>query len=82
MNRTHLTRSAEAFLSARDFCFRHRVDYETAMRDFTWPRLEHFNWALDYFDAIATGNDAPALHVANEDGSEQIRSFSAMSAVA
>ena len=49
------------------------------MRDFTWPRLEHFNWALDYFDAMATGNDASALHVVNEDRSEHIRSFSAMS---
>ena len=80
MTRTHLTQSAEAFLAARDFCLRHRADYETALRDFTWPRLEQFNWALDYFDAIATGNDARALHVVNEDGSEQIRSFSSMSA--
>ena len=74
-----LTESAEAFVAARDFCLWHRTDYETAQREFTWPRLEHFNWALDYFDAMAAGNDAPALHVVNEDGSEQIRSFSSMS---
>jgi len=79
MARTHLTQSAEAFLAARDFCLRHRADYETALRDFTWPRLEQFNWALDYFDAIATGHDAHALHIVNEDGSEQVRSFSSMS---
>ena len=59
MTRTRLTESAEAFVAARDFCLRHRTDYETALRKFTWPRLEHFNWALDYFDAVATGNDAP-----------------------
>src|SRR5262245_25225577 len=79
MTRSGLTASAEAFVAARDFCLRHRADYETSRRDFSWPRLEHFNWALDYFDAIAAGNDAPALHVVNEDGSEQIRSFSSMS---
>ncbi|HEU4695195.1 MAG TPA: AMP-binding protein, partial [Vicinamibacterales bacterium] len=79
MTRRWLTESAEAFVAARDFCLWHRTDYETAQREFTWPRLEHFNWALDYFDAMAAGNDAPALHVVNEDGSEQIRSFSSMS---
>jgi acetyl-CoA synthetase len=75
-----LTRSGEAFIRARDFCLRHRADYETAVREFAWPRLENFNWALDYFDAIAAGNDATALHVRNEDGTEHTRSFAAMSA--
>ena len=79
MTPTGLTEAAEAFVAARDFCLRHRRDYETALREFTWPRLEHFNWALDYFDAIAAGNDAPALHIVNEDGSEQVRSFSSLS---
>src|SRR4030095_10126333 len=79
MTRTGLTESAEAFVAARDFCLRHRSDYEAARRGFTWPRLEHFNWALDYFDAIAAGNDDPALHIVNEDGSEQIHSFAAIS---
>ena len=79
MTRRWLTESAEAFVAARDFCLWHRTDYETAQREFTWPRLEHFNWAVDYFDAMAAGNDAPALHIVNEDGSEQICSFSSMS---
>jgi hypothetical protein len=34
-----------------------------------------FNWALDYFDVMAAGNDRPALWVVNEDGSEQKMSF-------
>ena len=79
MIRTQLAQSAKAFVAARDFCLRHRTDYERARREFMWPRLEYFNWALDYFDAIAAGNDTPALHVVNEDGSEQIRSFASMS---
>ena len=72
--------SGEAFVRARDFCLRHRADYETAVREFAWPQLETFNWALDYFDPMAAGNDATALHVVNEDGTEHIRSFATMSA--
>ncbi|WP_179402316.1 AMP-binding protein [Burkholderia guangdongensis] len=55
--------TAQAFLDARDFLLRHRIDYDTAYRDFSWPALDTFNWALDYFDAIAQGNDAPALWI-------------------
>ena len=79
MSQRQFTRSAEAFVAARDFCVRHRTNYETAVREFSWPRLEHFNWALDYFDTMASGNQSTALHVVNEDGSEQIRSFADMS---
>jgi acetyl-CoA synthetase len=70
----------QAFLQARDFLLTHRQDYATACRDFRWPVLTEFNWALDYFDAMAEGNDAPALHIVEEDGSEQRRSFRQMAA--
>jgi acetyl-CoA synthetase len=72
--------SGEAFVRARDFCLRHRADYETAVREFAWPQLTEFNWAIDYFDPMAAGNEAPALHVRNEDGTEHLRSFATMSA--
>src|SRR3989441_4602964 len=68
-----------AFLKARDFLLRHRADYDTAVRDFRWPVLDRFNWALDYFDAMATGNDLPGLHIVGEDGTECLRSFSELS---
>src|SRR2546425_4798651 len=68
-----------AFLKARDFLLRHRADYDTAVRDFRWPVLDRFNWALDYFDAMATGNDLPGLHIVGEDGGECLRSFSGLS---
>jgi acetyl-CoA synthetase len=42
--------SYSAFVQARDFLLAHRTDYETAYRDFQWPQLGEFNWALDYFD--------------------------------
>jgi acetyl-CoA synthetase len=43
--------TTQAFKAARDFLFAHRTDYVTAHRDFKWPELEHFNYALDWFDA-------------------------------
>ena len=48
--------NAAAFLAARDFLIRHRQDYATAYRDFEWPTLDRFNWALDYFDAMVDGS--------------------------
>ena len=50
-----------------------------AYRDFRWPALDQFNWSLDYFDAMARNNDAPALHIVGEDASEVRRSFRQMS---
>ena len=68
-----------AFVAARDFLFKHREDYATAYRDFRWPELGEFNWALDWFDAFAQGNDAPALWIVDEDGREDKVSFARMS---
>jgi acetyl-CoA synthetase len=71
---------AETFFAARDFILKHRTDYDTAVRGFRWPAQQHFNWALDYFDTIATGNDRPALHIVDDDGAEAVRSFAELSA--
>ncbi|CAM5575195.1 MULTISPECIES: AMP-binding protein [Streptomyces] len=60
----------ELFRGARDFLLEHREDYATAYEGFTWPRPERFNWALDWFDAVAAGNDRIALHIVEEDGTE------------
>ena len=68
------------FLAARDFLLQHRSDYATAYAGFKWPKLKEFNWALDYFDAMAEGNDNPALWIIEEDGSESRLSFAEMSA--
>ncbi|GGO39648.1 AMP-binding protein [Streptomyces lasiicapitis] len=65
----------EDFRAARDFLLRHREDYTAAYEGFAWPRPEYFNWALDWFDAIADGNDRTALHIVEEDGTETRRSF-------
>lgn len=73
------TTGATAFIASRDFLLTHRADYQTAVRDFKWPVQEQFNWALDYFDTIATADNHPALHIVEEDGTEAIRSFAELS---
>jgi acetyl-CoA synthetase len=66
---------AEAFLQARDFLIRQRENYEAAYREFNWPLLDEFNWALDYFDRFAQGNNSPGLWIVNEGGPETQLSF-------
>jgi acetyl-CoA synthetase len=56
--------STTAFIEARDFLLAHRKEYERAYRDFRWPVLDRFNWALDYFDPMAQGNNRPGLRAA------------------
>src|SRR4051794_12743062 len=63
------------FLSARDFLLAHRSDYDGAIRGFRWPRMERFNWALDYFDGMATDAAGPALVIVEENGAQITRSF-------
>jgi acetyl-CoA synthetase len=74
-----LPSGAAAFVQARDFLLAHREDYATAYRDFRWPALGAFNWALDYFDELARGNEAPALWIVDEDGREDRLSFAELS---
>ena len=74
------TGAAAAFLASRACILKYRTDYDAAVREFRWPRQERFNWALDYFDVVATGNDSHALHLVEEDGTETIRSFAELSA--
>src|SRR5271167_5051228 len=62
--------NAAPFIAARDFLFRQREDYTTAYRDFQWPKLDRFNWALDYFDVMARENARPALWLVDEDAGE------------
>jgi acetyl-CoA synthetase len=74
-----VTRDTEAFLRARDLLLASRGDHSRAVDEFRWPKLAEFNWALDYFDAHAQGNNAPALWVVEADGTEQKSSFAQLS---
>jgi acetyl-CoA synthetase len=71
--------NAAPFLAARDFLIRHREHYSAAYRDFQWPKLDRFNWALDYFDGMARGNERPALWLADEDGTDTKLTFGQLS---
>jgi acetyl-CoA synthetase len=68
---------SDAFRAARDLLLANREDYDAAYRDFQWPKLDRFNWALDWFDQISVGEkrDQPALWVVFEDGTETKFSF-------
>ena len=72
--------NAQAFIAARDFLVKHREDYDTAYRDFRWPELKEFNWALDYFDGIAKDNSRLALWVIDEAGNENKVTYADLSA--
>jgi len=71
--------SESAFLRAREVLRRRRDDYEAAYREFAWPRLDTFNWALDYFEPMARDNPRIALRVVADDGTVRTRTFSEMS---
>src|ERR1700754_46962 len=72
--------AAKAFFDARDLLLRHRTDYDRAYREFAWPALGEFNWALDYFDVIARDNDNPALWIVDDPASDGLRlSYAQMS---
>ncbi|MGW4114664.1 AMP-binding protein [Actinosynnema sp. NPDC004786] len=68
--------ATEAYRAARDALLALRDDHARAVREFRWPDPgERFNWAVDWFDAIARGNDRPALVIAEEDGTVTTRTF-------
>ena len=69
----------KAFLKARNFLLANHEDYETAYRDFRWPQINKFNWALEYFDGYARANDKTALWIVDENGAEVKLSFREMS---
>jgi acetyl-CoA synthetase len=66
----------EIYRAARDVLQSLGRDYRTAVDTFTWPDLgERFNWAVDWFDAIARGNTRVGLWIVQEDGSEAKYTF-------
>ncbi|MEI6547999.1 MAG: AMP-binding protein, partial [Burkholderiales bacterium] len=69
----------DRFLAARDQLFALRTDHPAANAAFAWPKLDRFNWAIDYFDAIARNNAAPALHIVEESGTEAKLSYAELS---
>jgi acetyl-CoA synthetase len=73
-------RAAEPFADAREFLLARRDRYADAYRDFRWPVLDRFNWALDWFDTYSAGNDRPALWLVADDAPDVRLSFAELSA--
>ena len=70
---TQPTPATAAFRAARDLLLRNREDYDAAIREFAWPELDEFNWALDWFDVVAAEHPGQeALRVVNEDGTTSL----------
>jgi acetyl-CoA synthetase len=72
---------SDTFRAARDFLLENRTEHDVACGGFQWPKLDRFNWALDWFDRIAAGerSDQSALWIMFEDGTETKLSFRELS---
>jgi acetyl-CoA synthetase len=74
------------FLAARDALLAHREDLDAARAAFDAAGLEAlagvapFNWALDWFDPMAAGNEQPALWIVEDDDREARYSFETLRA--
>src|SRR3954454_16330528 len=67
------------FMAARQFLLDHRTDYEKVKREFRWPQLTDFNWARDWFDVYADGNEKTALWIRDDAYSETKLSYEELS---
>jgi acetyl-CoA synthetase len=71
--------ATQAYRAARDQLLALRGDHEKAVAEFRWPQIEgEFNWAVDWFDAYARGDDGIALWLVEEDGTEARYTFAEM----
>lgn len=71
--------TTERYRAARDVLQELAQDYAAAVARFSWPDFgDRFNWAVDWFDAVARGVSRTALWIVEEDGSEARYSFDEM----
>ncbi|GAA4265749.1 AMP-binding protein [Frondihabitans peucedani] len=71
--------STTAYREARDHLFA-VASGDTSADAFRWPDIgDTFNWATDWFDVVASGNDRIALWIVEEDGSESKTTYAEMS---
>jgi acetyl-CoA synthetase len=65
--------AARAFRAARDLLLEHREDADRANAHFSWPHVDEFNWALEWFDALP--GDLPALRIVDVSGEDRTFTF-------
>lgn len=74
-----MSTNTDLYRAARDHLVAVISDYDKAVGTFAWPDITgNFNWAIDWFDVIAAGNDRTALWIVEEDGTETTVSFAEM----
>ncbi|WP_149083906.1 AMP-binding protein [Microbacterium sp. 1S1] len=75
------TPATEAIRRMRNLLFSHATDYDAARRDFVWPELDAFNFALEWFDVIASEKpDRPAVQIVEADLSLRSWTYGELSA--
>jgi acetyl-CoA synthetase len=75
------TPATEAIRGMRDLLFTHAADYDAARREFAWPNLTAFNFALEWFDVVAGENpDRPAVQIVEADLSLRSWTYGELSA--
>jgi len=68
--------STDALRTARDHLLALQGHHDKAVSEFEWPDVgERFNWAHDWFDGFARGNDGPGLVIVEEDGTSASYTF-------
>ncbi len=69
----------DAYRASRDQLLDLRGEHERAVREFRFPALgSRWNWGVDWFDAVARGNDRTCLTIVEEDESWASVSFDDM----
>ena len=71
-----MTSATESLRGARDQLLALHGQHTRARAEFRWPDVgARFNWAHDWFDTYARGNDRPGLVIVEEDGSAAAHTF-------
>src|SRR6478736_5038605 len=67
------------YRAARDELLALRGDHARAVREFTFPDVgDRWNWGVDWFDAVARGNDRSCLTIVEQDESSRSWSYDEM----
>ncbi|GAB2486739.1 acyl-CoA synthetase family protein [Jatrophihabitans fulvus] len=76
-----MTSPADDLRAARDLLLELRTDYDAARERFAWPRPEHFNFALDWFDGVLAAEhpNRAALRIIEADGTDNSCTFQELS---